>query len=204
MAEVPAPTRDSAPATGVLVLFLIAYFSATTVFQLRAETPVSLEGSPMDLMNGGLLWMGSAMALMNAALRFERPSRAALWLLGSAAIGLVALDEIFALHEHSVRVTGDDDDPKILLVSCAALGVLSVVWIERLRGPVLRLLLAGLAVHFTYLIVDLGDGDYFRLPVATGPLSWIEEYLELTSSALYFSALFVLAATRCRGERAQA
>ena len=63
-------------------------------------------------------------------------------------------------------------------------------------------MLAGLAVHFTYLIVDLGDGDYFRLPIAIGSLSWIEEYLELTSSALYFSALFVLAGTRSRRERA--
>ena len=74
-------------------------------------------------MNGGLLWLASSMALMNAVLRSDDLKRSALWLLGCAAIGVVALDELFALHEHSIQVTGDDDHPKILLFLCAVAAI---------------------------------------------------------------------------------
>ena len=185
---------------GFLILFLIAYFTATTVFQLNSDDPINMEGSPFDRMNGGLLWIGSSTALLNGVLRGPWGLRAAIWVLGSAAIGFVALDELFALHEHSVRVTGDDDDPKILLMLCALVGIGILNYVEDLNRTALWLFVAGLAMHFAYLGADLGDGDYFTLPVSGQPLLWIEEYLELAASGFYFSGLFVQAVWVARGD----
>lgn len=176
-----------------LLLFLVPYFAATTVFQLRSDFAINMEGSPFDRMNGGLLWLASSMALMNAVLRNDDLKRSALWLLGCAAIGVVALDELFALHEHSIQVTGDDDHPKILLFLCAVAGVFILNKLESLNRKAFWLIVAGLSAHFIYLMVDMGDGDYFTIPVSKQTLRWFEEYLELTASALYFSALFLQA-----------
>lgn len=176
-----------------LVSFLFAYFAATILFQLRRDVSILDEGSPFDLMNGGLLWLASVMALLNAVLRSEDMRRSALWLLGAAAIGIVALDELFALHERSLELTGDDDHPKIVLLLCAGIGVFVLNKFEQLHPWALRLIVGGLVVHFVYLMVDMGDGDYFTLPFAPMTLQWAEECLELTGSALYFSGLFMQA-----------
>ncbi|WP_138422370.1 hypothetical protein [Maritimibacter alexandrii] len=95
------------------------------------------------------------------------------------------------LHEKAIDITGDDDHPKILLIACAGIGVYVLSKIERLHRPALVLLWCGVAAHFFYLMVDLGDGDYFQLPLSRMTLSWMEEYLELTSTAFYFSALYM-------------
>lgn len=176
-----------------LAIFIVPYFAATTVFQLLWDFEINTEGSPFDRMNGGLLWLAASMALMNAVLRSDDLRRTALWLLGCAAIGVVALDELFALHEHSEGLTGDDDHPKILLFLCAVAGVFILNALENLNRKSFWLIVAGLSAHFIYLLVDMGDGDYFSLPLAKPTLHWIEEYLELTASASYFSALFLQA-----------
>ena len=173
-----------------LLIFLVPYFAATTVFQLRWDQPVHTEGSPFDRMNGGLLWLASVMALMNAVLRGEDLRRSALWLLGTAAIAVVALDELFALHEYSERVTGDDDHPKLVLLLCACVAVYVLNKLEKLHHIALLLIIGGLSAHFVYLFVEFGDGDFFELPLSKVTLRWIEEYMELTASGFYFSGLF--------------
>jgi len=123
----------------ILAGFLIAYFGAATVFQIRSEESFWAEGSPLDVMHGCMLWAASSMALMVAVLRLSKPGLAILWLLGSAAIGVVALDELFMLHEHSVKITGDDDHPKMALILSAAFGIWFLNRVETLRGAVLGL-----------------------------------------------------------------
>ncbi|MZR15351.1 hypothetical protein GQE99_20220, partial [Maritimibacter sp. DP07] len=80
--------------------------------QLRSSADIWQEGSPMDMMHGSLLWAAAAMALVNAALRSGRLLPLIIWGLAAAAIGLVAIDELFMLHEKSIAITGDDDHPK--------------------------------------------------------------------------------------------
>ncbi|MAM63870.1 MAG: hypothetical protein CMH11_20485 [Maritimibacter sp.] len=145
----------------------------------------------MDRLNGSLLWVTSAMALFNATLRSARPMAFMIWLLASATIGVVAIDELFMLHEKAIEITGDDDHPKILLIACAGVGIYILSKIERLHTSAQALLWCGFFAHFCYLLADMGDGDYFDLPLGRVTLTWIEEYLELTSTALYFSALYV-------------
>ena len=174
----------------ILAGFLIAYFGAATVFQIRSEESFWAEGSPLDVMHGCMLWAASSMALMVAVLRLSKPGLAILWLLGSAAIGVVALDELFMLHEHSVKITGDDDHPKMALILCAAFGIWFLNRVETLRGIVLGLLIAGFLAHVAYLTMDMGDGDYFQVPLANHVHRILEEYFEMLASSLYFSAFF--------------
>lgn len=174
----------------ILTGFLIAYFGAATVFQIRSGGIVWDEGSPLDIMHGSILWAASSMALLIAVLRLAKPRLAVLWLLGAAAIGVVALDELFMLHEHSVKITGDDDHPKMALIASAGFGIWFLNRVERLRGIVLGLLIAGFLAHISYLVMDMGDGDYFQVPLPNHVHRTFEEYFEMLASSLYFSAFF--------------
>jgi hypothetical protein len=177
----------------VLIPFMIAFFATATFYQLRSSADIWQEGSPMDMMHGSLLWAAAAMALVNAALRSARLFPLIIWGLAAAAIGLVAIDELFMLHEKSIAITGDDDHPKIFLIAAAGIGIFILSQIEPLHRLALTLFWCGFAAHCLYLVVDLGDGDYFTLPLSRVTLSWMEEYLEITSTAFYFSALFAQA-----------
>ncbi|RIJ17542.1 hypothetical protein D1227_03845 [Henriciella mobilis] len=182
----------------ILAGFLAAFFMSATVFQLRTDEVVWMEGSPLDIMHGSMLWAASSMALMIGVLRIGKPRIATLWLMGSAVIGIVALDELFMIHEHSVKITGDDDHPKMLLIASAGIGIFVLNRIETLRGVVLGLLVAGFLAHILYLVMDMGDGDYFQVPLPNHVHRTAEEYLELTASALYFSAFFFHASSMVR------
>jgi multisubunit Na+/H+ antiporter MnhC subunit len=179
----------------ILLGFLVAFFGAATVFQLRSDEVIWMEGSPLDIMHGSILWMAASTAMMVGVLRLGTPRLAVLWLLGAAVIGVVALDELFMLHEHSVKLTGDDDHPKMLLIASAGIGIFVLTKVETLRGIVIGLLLAGFAAHVFYLIMDMGDGDYFQVPLANHVHRTLEEYFEMIASAFYFSAFFFHAAT---------
>lgn len=176
-----------------VVVFAIVYTAAMIFFQLHSKIPPWRENAPIDLLNGCLLWMLSIVALIMASLTRHAPQKSLMWLLGSSVLGLVALDEIFGIHEAARHVI-DDDDPKIFMALVAAIALLILVKVEKIRGTPLRLLVAGYAVQFAYLMSDLGDGDFFDIRFGhRDVLRIVEEGLEFSAMSMYFIAfMFIL------------
>jgi hypothetical protein len=175
----------------MIVLFLVAFVGSATIFQIYDELPPWRDRSAIDMMNGGMIWMLSALALVMAILRAEQPGKAGIWLLGCAALGLVAIDELMGLHERARHIR-DDDDPKIAMAVGAGVALYILVRTEALRGRALRFLMAGFAVHILYLLSDMGDGDFFSIALELDTLRWIEEYLEVTAMCCYFVAFVTI------------
>ncbi len=175
----------------MIALFIFAFVGSATIFQIYDELPPWRDRSAIDMMNGGMIWMLSALALVMAILRADQPMKAGIWLLGTAALGLVAIDELMGLHERARHIR-DDDDPKIAMAVGAGIALYVLIRTESLRGRALRFLLLGFAVHVLYLLSDLGDGDFFTIALPIDTLRWIEEYLEVTAMCCYFVAFVTI------------
>ena len=183
----------------VMVLtFVIVYIAATTVFQIVSDIPPWRENAPIEFMNGSLIWMCAAISLVMAAITRDDPIRSLMWFAGTAALGFVALDEIFGIHE-AARHIADDDDPKILMVMGAAVALIVLASVESLRGLCRRLLIIGYALQFAYLMSDMGDGDFFDIRFGhRDVLRWIEEYLEVSAMSFYFAAFMLILVNELR------
>jgi hypothetical protein len=175
-----------------LILFLALFILAATLYQIRSPIPPWKENAPIDLMNGSLIWMCSATALLMAAIARKDPVRSLMWFLGCGALAFVALDEIFGIHE-KVRTVMDDDDPKIVMALIAAFALAVLIKVQRVKGLPRTLLLIGFGFHFIYLMSDLGDGDFFNITFGyPDVLRWLEEYLEVTAMSFYFSGFALI------------
>lgn len=175
----------------IILGFFAAYLAATIVFQAISKIPPWVDGSPVDIMTGSMIWTCCIIALMMAILTHHQAWLSMIWLGGSAALGLVALDELFAMHEHAAKIR-DDDDPKIVMALIAGVGLYVLVKAQQVTGRPLYLLIAGFVVHCLYLLSDLGDGDFFDVTLGNpDALRVIEECLEFTAMSFYLAA-FVL------------
>ena len=176
----------------VIVAFILLYIAAATVFQIRSDIPPWRENAPIDLMNGSLIWMVAIIALVMAMITRRDPIRSLMWLAGAAALGFVALDEIFGIHEAAQHIR-DDDDAKIFMAVGAALALVVLVRVQRVNRLCLRLIVAGYTTQLLYLISDLGDGDFFDLTFGhLDALRYVEEYLELLAMSFYFAAFMLV------------
>ena len=95
------------------------------------------------------------------------------------------MDEIFAYHEHTEQLLGDDDYIKIALVLMAGGALYFLCRLEAAPSLVVRILLSGYLVQILWILDDMGDGDFYRLPLPIHVLWWAEEILELLSMAIY-------------------
>ena len=178
---------------GVLIpAFFLAYAMACGVFQYISKIPPWVDGSPVDILTGSMIWMTCLIALIMASLTSGRFWQSLMWLAGAAALGVVALDELFGMHEHAAKLR-DDDDPKILMALGAGVALAVLVKVQKLRGAPLHLLATGFVIHTLYLLSDLGDGDFFdiRFGNADG-LRIAEECLEFSAMGCYLAAFVMI------------
>lgn len=179
--------------TGLLLLYFASYIASSAFFQLRSEVPPWVDGAPIEYFTGGILWMSSLIGLLMAGLLIGRGWRGWLWLGVSAGLAFLALDELFTFHEQTSKFLGNDDHVKVLLWLFAG-GVLYLV--DRFDISSLKTksaFIIGYVIHGLYLLSDVGDGDYFSIPlISMSQLRWTEEYLELFSLTAYCMGLILL------------
>jgi hypothetical protein len=186
------------PRTYLLLLYFGCYILCGTYIQVHSDKPPWFDGSPLESFTGTLLWLSSFTSLLIAdALRSNR-WKSWLWLVISAGLAFVALDEIFVFHEQTLYYVGDDDHVKVLQWLVAGGGVYFIhrVGVSSFKARIS--FVTGYILHTFYVTSDVGDGDYFRIPFASiTQLAWAEEYFELFSLTAYFLGfLFLYAATR--------
>lgn len=175
----------------LLVLFYVAYLACTIAIQVVKEIPPSKGGGPTDQMNGALIWMISITALLIAAWRVHSVPKFLLWLGVSAAAGLVAVDEVFELHEKTRHTFGEDDYVKNLTIPAALAGMYILYRVEQPSSIVIKTFLFGFLFHVLYILTDMGDGDYFTLPIARMQLLWTEEILEIIANQGYLAGMLL-------------
>ena len=179
-------SHNTHPRTDLLLLYFAAYIVSAAFFQLRSATPPWIDGSPIEYFTGGLLWMSSLIGLLMAEILLGETRRSWFWLAVSAGLALLAIDEIFGLHEKTTRLVGDDDYVKVLqwIFAGGAIYCMNRFELSSLRTKIS--FVNGYIMHGLYILTDIGDGDYFSISfVSLSQLKTTEEYLELLTLTAY-------------------
>lgn len=191
----PARWSPTRAAGYVLTSFLVVFTGFAIVLQIQSGEPPETSGSVIDVFNAALMWMVAVLALITASARTHRRGAFVAWVAASAASAGLAIDEIFEYHERTLQVLGEDDWSKIAMW-VGAVAALAVLWrLEDLTRGIKTALLTGLGLHTAYLLTDLGDGDFFLIPIADPVLRWIEEILELLAMQAYLTAVVLIVVT---------
>lgn len=181
---------NRSPLYGLLALFFAVFLVCAGLLQLRSGLPPQKSG-PLDQFNAALLWGSSVLALLAAAEERAISLRLVLWLAMSAGFGALAIDEVFEFHEGTRFAVGDDDYIKIAAWACSGAGCAAIAAVARPGRAALGALAIGFGFTTAWLATDLGDGDFFTLPIPVANLLWLEEYCELIASQFYLTA-FIL------------
>lgn len=184
-------TKQQRILLSLLLLFYIVFIICAILLQIRSGEMPSTPGSVFDRFTGSILWMLSITSILFAALRFSSKPKFLLWLVISAAAGALAIDEMFEFHEMTRQVVGDDDYFKIFSWIIAAIGSYILYVTERPAKKIAIVFLTGYLFHTLYLIVDMGDGDFFSLPFPMDALLWAEEILETLSLQGYLAGFLL-------------
>ena len=163
----------------LLLLFYVVYLICAVLLQIRSDEPPNTPGSVFDILTGSILWVISIASLLFASLRFSSKPTFFLWLLISVAAGALAIDEVFEFHEMTKHVVGDDDYIKILFWFLTAIGSYILYALEEPARKIVLVFVTGYLIHTLYLVAELGDGEFFTLPVPMDVLHWVEEILEM-------------------------
>ncbi|MGI9665626.1 MAG: hypothetical protein ACR2N2_00800 [Acidimicrobiia bacterium] len=186
----PGPSPQWWQRSGLLLAgFLIVYAVSALVTQVISSTDASEEGSPVEAFTSGLLWILAMYGLVKVAESLTSTGRLWFWLLFTAAMGALAVDEIIGVHERVEPVT-NDDWPKVFLWVLTPVVLWFIARIERAPLDSKIAMAAGWLLQTCYLLVELGDGEVFSLPGATGTLKNAEEAFELLFLAFYVYALW--------------
>jgi len=177
-----------------LACFFVCYISAALVTQVYSGTKPTLDGNPLDYFTGGALWILSAICLLNGLARTENIKKVAFWLMGSAALSVLAIDEYIGMHEASKTIVGDDDHIKVLLWAATPIALFLIYKVLNAPRKIGLIFTAGWLIHSTYLAADVGDGDYFTLPFALTTLQWTEDICELLFVSTYLFAFMLMTA----------
>jgi hypothetical protein len=85
--------------------------------------------------------------------------------MSCAALFVLAMDEIFQFHERTEKLELFDDDYLKVIYWLATAFVFRLVF--RMEEPSLTArcaILTGYLFHSLYILVELGDGGFFRIP----------------------------------------
>lgn len=177
----------------LLAVYLICYICCAMFFQLRSNVPPSVDQSPIEYFTGGLLWMLSLICVMFSDLKSERRGMALLWGAMSAGFVFLAIAEFFGLLAKTTQVVGNDDYATLLLVLCTGGAIIGFNRIDPFRRPERTAFLFGYLFDLVHTATDLGDGEFFIMPLVTlVQLRWAEEILELLALSGYFAAFLLL------------
>jgi len=180
------------PNLGWLYVYVLVFILCAVFFQLRSSKPPWVDGSPVEYFTASLLWMLSLTCLLIALENLNANGKVIFWLGSSVALAILAMDEIFGFHERSKNLVGDDDYIKILLFLMAGGVLYFLCRLEEAPLPVIRILSLGYLVQILWILDDMGDGDFYRLPFSLHTLRYCEEFLELLSMAVYLLGFQVL------------
>lgn len=184
-----AALDDEAALATLLVPFFVVFTVCAIVFQATSGEAPNTPATVVDQFSSGLLWVGSVVALLIAA-HNRRSTRYFLgWLVVSAGAGALAIDEVVELHERTLQTFGEDDYSKILIWVAAVAAVAIILRFERAWTYFTIPLVVGLVLHTAYLLTDLGDGEFFQVPLSESAGYWTEEILEILALQAYISAL---------------
>jgi hypothetical protein len=197
----------------LLALFYAVFLICAGLLQLRSGFPPTKGGSAVDQFNAAMLWVTSVIALLIASERAKPAWKVVFWLAVSAGFGALAIDEteVIEFHEATRHSWGDDDYIKMLAWSCAGIGAYTICRVALPTRAVAGTLAIAFAFQTLWLLSDLGDGDFFTVPIALVNLQWLEEYFEILASQFYLTALILhfqdlrspMAAQDPRGQFAQ-
>lgn len=184
-----SPTRA---AGYVLAAFLVVFTGFAIVLQVQSGEPPETSGSVIDVFNSALFWMVAVLAIIMASARTQRRGAFVAWVAASAAAAGLAIDEVFEFHERTRQVIGEDDWSKIVMWG-GAVAALAILWrLEHLTRGAKTSLFVGISLHTAYLLSDLGDGDFFDIPVSESALAWAEEILEFLAMQAYLVAVVLV------------
>lgn len=177
----------------LLALFYAVFLICGGLLHLYSGLPPTRGGGALDQFNAAMLWVTSIIALLIAAERTEPSWKVLFWLAISAGFAALAIDEGEAVqfHEATIHSWGDDDYIKMLAWACAGVGAYAICRVARPTGAVTGSLAIALAFQTLWLLSDLGDGDFFTVPIPLEYLAWLEEYFEILGSQFYLTALVV-------------
>jgi hypothetical protein len=175
----------------LLALFFSVFMICAGLLQLRSGLAPQKSSAVIDHFNGALLWFTSFMALLIAATRPRPDLKFLFWLGVCAGFSALAIDEVFEFHERTRHALGDDDYIKMLAWAAAFVGVFMIYRVAKPARMVMQALVIGLGFTTLWLLSDLGDGDFFTIPIPLATLFWLEEYFELLASQFYLTALIL-------------
>jgi hypothetical protein len=174
-----------------LALFYAVFLICAGLLQLRSGLPPEKGGGATDQFNGALIWTTSVVALLIACVRPWPAWKLLFWLAVSAGFAAFAIDEVFEFHEQTRYHVGDDDYSKIAMWAVACFGVFLIYRVARPAREATAALIIAVGFTTLWLLVDLGDGDFFTIPIPLRNLFWIEEYIEMLASMFYLTALLL-------------
>ncbi len=180
------------PPVFYLSCFFICYISAGLVTMVYSGIHPTNDGSPLDYFTGGALWMLSSICLLHALARTREFRKMVFWLAGSAALSVLAIDEFIGLHEATESVVGDDDHIKVVMWAASPFALFLIHRALKAPQAIAWIFAAGWLLHTTYLMIDIGDGDYFSLPFALQTLQWTEDIVELLFVSTYLFAFMFM------------
>lgn len=171
----------------LIFAFVTCFVGATLVMQARSSRPPWLDGSPIEYFTGSLLWMLSIICLLMAGRHGVGLLRRLFWIAGCATLAVLAIDEFFEFHEKlESNDIANDDWPKIFAWIATAGVLIAVMRLEGSSRLACWSLFVGYVFHATYLVAEIGDGEFFHIPFATRTgLKWTEELSELIFLSSY-------------------
>ncbi len=165
---------------GYLAVFVIVALIGQAVGSISPEQ----EGSPIEFFTSGLLWMLSIVGLLSAFQALPNVGRSLFWFTLSAALAALAIDESLGFHERTERIGVNDDFAKIVMWLVVPFVLARVLQFGGSR-TVRNAFVVGYVLHAMYLLVEVGDGEFFQLPVSNSRLKAAEEIFELLFLACY-------------------
>jgi len=176
-----------------LIAFVACYVLCAIFFQIASSEPPWNERSPIEFFTRGLLWMLSLTCMLIASHDTSSRFKIIFWMMSCAALFVLAIDERFAFHERPERLgLFNDDYFKVILWFGTALVFRHIFHLTNPSHMVRCALIIGYLFHSLYILVEIGDGDFFRLPfVSSHSLKWSEELFELFFLSSYLIS-FVL------------
>ena len=166
-------------------VFVVLFVAAGMISQAFSEIPANREAAAIESFTAGLLWMLSLVALFSAFKASPTAGRVVFWLAAGAALGALAIDEAVALHERTESYGINDDLAKIVMWLAVPFVLRYIARASELRIVTVAFVV-GYLFHALYLLVEMGDGEFFQLPFANDNLKYMEEVFELLLLAAYF------------------
>lgn len=173
--------------------FLLTGYVLCAALWAGTDITAYADGAVFERFVAGVLWVTCVVCLLIA--RARRAWIRAVWVAVALGFATLALDELLMWHEQAADAMelGTNDHLQVLQLGVAAAGLLGLDWLERLPTASRWRLAGGFGLHVLWILTEVGDGDYFRIPVEPVEVLWVAgEYLEFGALIFYLLGLMAL------------